>query len=74
MSNSEKLIKCYTLLECKSCKNITKRKFTSTDFVFKNEGDCSNCDGSCTGTPGVSLTCNCDEEDTDACYDCNMEC
>ena len=46
MSNSEKLIKCYTLLECKSCKNITKRKFTSTDFVFKNEGDSSNCDGS----------------------------
>ncbi len=46
MSNSEKLIKCYTLLECKSCKNITKRKFSSTDFVFKNEGDCSNCDGS----------------------------
>ncbi|MEE3213629.1 MAG: hypothetical protein VX209_03795 [Thermoproteota archaeon] len=46
MRNSErKLTTCYTWIECQSCQNITKRKFESSDFVFKNGGKCSECDG-----------------------------
>jgi hypothetical protein len=46
MSKSErKITNCYTCLECKSCKNISKRKFESGDCVFQNMGKCSECDG-----------------------------
>jgi len=46
MSKSErKITNCYTCLECKSCKNMTKRKFESGDHVFQNTGKCSECDG-----------------------------
>ena len=46
MRKSErKLTTCYTCLECKSCRNLTKRKFEPSDFVFKNDGKCSDCDG-----------------------------
>ena len=46
MSRSErKMINCYTCLECKLCKNISKRKFESGDCVFQNTGKCSECDG-----------------------------
>ena len=45
MSKSErKITNCYTCLECKSCKNISKRKFESGDCVFQNMGKCSECD------------------------------
>jgi len=47
MRNSQRTIsRCYTCLECKSCKNMTKRKFESGDFVFQSIGECSECDGS----------------------------
>ena len=47
MRDSErKLTTCYTWIECQSCHNITKRKFEPSDFVFKNGGKCSDCDGS----------------------------
>ena len=46
MKNSErKITRCYTCLECKSCKNIAKRKFEPNDVVFQNIGKCSECDG-----------------------------
>jgi len=46
MRNSErKLTTIYTWIECQSCQNITKRKFEQSDFVFKNGGKCSECDG-----------------------------
>ena len=46
MRNSKRSITtCHTCIECQSCHNITKRKFESSDFVFKNSGKCSDCDG-----------------------------
>ena len=46
MSRSERrIINCYTRLECKLCKNTSKRKFESGDCVFQNMGKCSECDG-----------------------------
>ena len=46
MSKSErKITNCYTCLECKLCKNISKRKFESGDCVFQNKGKCTECDG-----------------------------
>ena len=32
-------------MECKLCKNTSKRKFESGDCVFQNMGKCSECDG-----------------------------
>jgi len=32
-------------LECKLCKNMTKRNFESGDCVFQNIGKCGECDG-----------------------------
>ena len=46
MRNTErKLTRCYTCLECQSCHIESKRKFESSDFVFKNLGKCNECDG-----------------------------
>jgi len=45
MSRSErKITNSYTYLECKSCKNTTKRRFESGDCVFQSLGKCSECD------------------------------
>ena len=39
MSKVERrIINCYTCLECKLCKNMTKRNFESGDCVFQNIG------------------------------------
>ena len=45
-----KITRCYTCLECVSCKNMTKRKFEQNDFVFQNSGKCSECSNDLTVT------------------------
>jgi len=45
MSRKErKITSCYTCTECKSCKNLAKRKFETGDCVFQNSGKCVECD------------------------------
>jgi NAD-dependent SIR2 family protein deacetylase len=35
----------YTIEQCSSCKEQTKRKFSKGDYVFKNISKCSSCKG-----------------------------
>ena len=35
----------FTVEQCNSCKKETKRKFTESDYVFKETSKCSNCQG-----------------------------
>ena len=44
MKNSNrKITRSYTCLECKSCKNMSKRKFEVGDIVFQSVGKCTEC-------------------------------
>ena len=42
-SAERKITRSYTCLECRSCKNTTKRKFKIGDTVFQNVGKCTEC-------------------------------
>jgi len=58
MSNKNEIITAYTLLQCNSCKEQSKRKFSDGDYVFKEILKCSSCDGQIIITKifGESLT------------------
>ena len=45
MSNKNKIVNAYTLQQCNSCKEQSKRKFSDEDYVFKEISKCSSCDG-----------------------------
>ena len=45
MFEKKKITICYSLTSCNSCGHISKREFSDDDYVFKNDGKCSKCDG-----------------------------
>jgi NAD-dependent SIR2 family protein deacetylase len=45
MSNKNKIVTAYTLLQCNSCKEQSKQKFSEGDYIFKEISKCSSCDG-----------------------------
>jgi len=45
MSNKNEIVTEYTLLQCNSCKEQSKQKFSDGDYVFKESSKCSSCDG-----------------------------
>ena len=45
MSNKNEIVNAYTLQQCNSCKEQSKRKFSDEDYVFKEISKCSSCDG-----------------------------
>ena len=45
MSNKNEIVTAYTLQQCSSCKEESKRKFSDGDYVFKEILKCSSCDG-----------------------------
>jgi len=58
MSNKIEIVTAYTLLQCNSCKELSKQKFSDGDYVFKEISKCSSCDGQLIITKifGESLT------------------
>ena len=58
MSNKNEIVTAYTLQQCSSCKEESKRKFSDGDYVFKEILKCSSCDGQIIITKifGESLT------------------
>ena len=45
MSNKNEIVNAYTLQQCNTCKEQSKRKFSDEDYVFKEISKCSSCDG-----------------------------
>ena len=45
MSGKNEIVNAYTLQQCNSCKEQSKRKFSDEDYVFKEMSKCSSCDG-----------------------------
>ena len=45
MSNKNEIVNAYTLQQCNTCKEQSKRKFSDEDYVFKEMSKCSSCDG-----------------------------
>ena len=45
MSNKNKIVNAYTLQQCNSSKEQSKRKFSDEDYVFKEISKCSSCNG-----------------------------
>ena len=45
MSNKNKTVVPYTLEQCDSCSEQSRRKFSEGDYVFKEISKCSSCDG-----------------------------
>ena len=45
MADKNEIVTAYTLLQCHSCKEQSKRKFSDGDYVFKEISKCSSCDG-----------------------------
>ena len=58
MSKKIEIVTAYTLQQCSSCKEQSKRKFSDGDYVFKEISNCSSCDGQIIVTKifGESLT------------------
>ena len=58
MSGKNEIVTEYTLQECDSCKEQSKKKFAEGDYVFKEISKCSSCDGQVMVTKifGESLT------------------
>ena len=58
MSDKNEIVTAYTIEQCNSCKEQSKRKFTDGDYVFKDISKCSSCDGQIIVTKifGESLT------------------
>ena len=45
MSDKNEIVTAYTIQQCHSCKEQSKRKFSDGDYVFKEFSKCSSCDG-----------------------------
>ena len=45
MSNKNEIVTAYTIQQCNSRKEQSKRKFSDGDYVFKEISKCSSCDG-----------------------------
>ena len=45
MSDKNEIVTAYTIQQCHSCKEQSKRKFSDGDYVFKEISKCSSCDG-----------------------------
>ena len=45
MSNKNEIVTAYTLQQCNTCKEQSKRKFSDEDYVFKEISKCSSCNG-----------------------------
>ena len=45
MSDKNEIVTAYTIQQCNSCKEESKRKFSYGDYVFKEISKCSSCDG-----------------------------
>ena len=45
MSDKKETLEPYTLEQCNSCKEQSKRKFSKGDYVFKEVPKCSSCEG-----------------------------
>ena len=45
MSDKNEIVTAYTIQQCHSCKEQSKRKFSDGDYVFKEISMCSSCDG-----------------------------
>ena len=45
MSKKIEIVTAYTLQQCSSCKEQSKRKFSDGDYIFKEISKCSSCDG-----------------------------
>ena len=45
MANKKETLEPYTLEQCGSCKEQSKRKFSKGDYVFKEVSKCSSCEG-----------------------------
>ena len=45
MSNKNEIVNAYTLQQCNTCKEQSKRKFSDEDYVFKEISKCSSCNG-----------------------------
>ena len=58
MSDKNEIITAYTIQQCHSCNEQSKRKFSDGDYVFKEISKCSSCDGQIIVTKifGESLT------------------
>ena len=58
MSDKNEIVTAYTIQQCHSCKEQSKRKFSDGDYVFKEILKCSSCDGQIIITKifGESLT------------------
>ena len=58
MSDKNKIVTAYTIQQCNSCKEQSKRKFSDGDYVFKEISKCSSCSGQIIVTKifGESLT------------------
>ena len=58
MSDKNEIVTAYTLHQCNSCNEKSKRKFSDGDYVFKEISKCSSCDGQIMITKifGESLT------------------
>ena len=58
MSDINEIVTAYTIQQCNSCKEQSKRKFSDGDYVFKEISKCSSCDGQIIVTKifGESLT------------------
>ena len=41
MSDKNEIITAYTLLQCNSCKEQSKQKFSDGDYVYKDVAKCS---------------------------------
>ena len=45
MSDKNEIVTAYTIQQCHSCKEQSKRKFSDGYYVFKEISKCSSCDG-----------------------------
>ena len=45
MSDKNEIVTAYTIQQCHSCKEQSKRKFSDGDYVFKEISKCSSCEG-----------------------------
>ena len=45
MSGKNEIVNAYTLQQCDSCKEQSKRKFSDGDYVFKEISKCTSCNG-----------------------------
>ena len=45
MSDKNEIVTAYTVQQCNSCKEQSKRKFSDGDYVLNEFSKCSSCDG-----------------------------